>query len=528
MRSARYLVAFLASFAILLAACSGAQQPSGGGASPSTSVKATPGGTMTFALEDQPINMDPLLSNAFIDRNIHYQIYDSLVRIDSSGKIIPWLATSWDFSSDGKAVTFHLRTDVKYADGETFDAASVKWNIDRYRTTTGSQRSGELASVDSVDVVDASTVRFNLKSVFAPLLANLVDRSGMMLSRKSVEAGGTDFTRKPSKAGSGPFVLTEFVQNDHMTLEKNPSYWLKDKDGSQLPYLDKVTVKPITDGTVRLTNVRTGDAQIMNNIPGKDVASLKTDSTLVYQQKEAYQFNSMIPNEAAGYVFADHRYVKAVSMTIDRQQILDTIAFGVGAVGYGTIAPSHFAFDPTFKPYAKADPDGAKALIAQIGAPLQFELLIVSGDPVQLQEAQLIKAQLEKAGITMDITQLQFAQILDLQNKHTFKGMTLIGWSGRIDPDGNTYDWVYTGRPNNAESYSNKQVDQLLDHSRATTDQEQRKSDFQKAQQIFVVDDPAAVWFGFGVSQLLYTPKLKGMDIYPDRLVRFATAWLQK
>jgi peptide/nickel transport system substrate-binding protein len=236
----------------------------------------------------------------------------------------------------------------------------------------------------------------------------------------------------------------------------------------------------------------------------------------------------MIPNEAAGYVFAEHRYVKAVAMAIDRQQILDTINFGVGAVGYGTIAPSHFAYDPNFKPYAKADPDGAKALIAQIGKPLQFELLIVSGDPVQLQQAQLIKAQLDKAGITMDITQLQFAQILDLQNKHTFKGMTLIGWSGRIDPDGNTYDWVYTGRPNNAESYSNKQVDQLLDHSRGTTDQEQRKSDFQKAQQIFVVDDPAAVWFGFGVSQLLYTPKLKGMDIYPDRLVRFATAWLQK
>src|ERR1700716_1456019 len=103
MRSVRYLVALLASFAILLAACSGGQQPAGGGASSSTAVKATPGGTMTFALEDQPINMDPLLSNAFIDRNIHYQIYDSLVRIDTSGKIIPWLATSWDIAPDGKA-----------------------------------------------------------------------------------------------------------------------------------------------------------------------------------------------------------------------------------------------------------------------------------------------------------------------------------------------------------------------------------------------------------------------------------------
>ena len=174
MRFARYLLAFLASFAILLAACSGGQQPAGGGSSsPTAAAKATPGGTVVFALEDDPIDFDPLRSRAFIDRNVHYQIYDSIVRIDSSGKIVPWLAEKWDIAPDGKSITFSLRKDVKFHDGSVFDAEAVKWNIERYIKTTGSARSGELASVDTLTVVDANTIKFNLKTPFAPLLANL-------------------------------------------------------------------------------------------------------------------------------------------------------------------------------------------------------------------------------------------------------------------------------------------------------------------------------------------------------------------
>ncbi|HYU82455.1 MAG TPA: ABC transporter substrate-binding protein, partial [Candidatus Polarisedimenticolia bacterium] len=206
MRSARYLVAFLSAFAVLLAACSGGQQPAGGGGtSPTSATKAAYGGTVTFALENDVSNLDPMLSSLFVDRNIHYAMYDSLVRVDPKGNIIPWLADKWDTSSDGKTVTFTLRTDVKYQDGTTFDADSVKWNIERYKNTSGSQRTGDLSSVDSVTVVDPKTVKFNLKSAFSPLLGALVDRAGMMVSQKVVEAMGADFTLKPFNAGTGPF-----------------------------------------------------------------------------------------------------------------------------------------------------------------------------------------------------------------------------------------------------------------------------------------------------------------------------------
>ena len=535
------LFAFLATAGLLIAACGdsgpsapGAQQSAPGtAASPAPAAPAAgrpaPGGTLTFVLENDVINFDPLVSRAFVDRNVHYQIYDSLVRIDAAGKIIPWLAEKWEFSDGDKTVTFSLRKDVTYHDGTAFDAESVKWNIDRYRTAKGSARSGELASIDTVEVVDPSTVRFKLKAPFAGLLANLVDRAGMMVSRKAVEAGGEDFTRKAFRAGTGPFILTEAIKDDHMTLEKNPNWWGTDKDGNKLPYLDKITVKPITNSDVRLTNLKTGDAHVGNNIAGKDVAGVKAEGTLVYQEKPGLSFASIIPNRAPGFVFEDARYVRAVSMAIDRQEIHEKVFFGVGAIGYGPIAPPHFAFDPAFKPFPKADADGAKKLVAEVGkGALTFEFLVSSGDPQTLQLAQLIQAQLAKAEITAEIKQLQFSEILKLQDEKSFKGATLIGWSGRIDPDGNTYDHVFTDRPFNDSSYSNADVDKALDEQRATTDEAKRKAALRKAEQTMVVDDPARIWYRFGVAQLITVKALQGLEPYPDQLIRFQFAWLKK
>ena len=227
-----------------------APKPAATTAPAQASKPAAAGGTINFVIENDIIDFDPLRSRAFVDRNVHYSIYDSLVRIDPSGKIIPGLAEKWDPSADGKQVTFALRKDVKYHDGSAFDAESVKWNIDRYRTTDGSARTGELAPVDNVEVVDPATVRFNLKTPFSPLLSLLVDRAGMMVSRKAVEAGGEDFTRKAFKAGTGAFVLTEAVKDDHTTLEKNPDWWGKDSAGNKLPFVDKVIIRPVTNSDV--------------------------------------------------------------------------------------------------------------------------------------------------------------------------------------------------------------------------------------------------------------------------------------
>ncbi len=531
MRSARYLVPILASFAILLAACSGGQQPAGGGgASPTAAAKGSYGGSIVFALENDVSNLDPMLSSLFVDRNIHYAMYDSLVRVTPKGEIIPWLAEKWETSTDGKTVTFTLRTDVKFHDGTAFDADSVKWNIERYKTTANSQRTGDLSSVDTVTVVDAKTVKFNLKTAFAPLLGALVDRAGMMVSKAVVTAMGADFTLKPFKAGTGPFILTEAVKNDHYTLEKNPNWWGKDTDGSKLPYLDKITVRPIIDPDVRLTNLRTGDAQVINGVSGKDVPAIKADTSLNYQDVGSFSWDSLIPNETAGFIFSERRYVKAVAMAIDRDELLQKgPAQGVGLAGWGPISPAHFAYDPNFKPWPKADPEGAKKLVAEVGkGPLKFELLVQSGSAATLQQAQLIQSQLAKADIVADIKTQLFNDIVTLQQAKKHTGMTNVGWSGRLDPDGNTYDFVVAGKPNNDSGYTNAKVDDLMNQQRAEPDPAKRKTLLQQAQQIYVVDDPARVWLGFGVSPIVTVKNLLGFTAYPDRIPRFQTGYLQK
>ena len=530
------IIAVLAALAVIVGACgqpgSGPSTSSGGNATSSAAAKANYGGTITFALENDVSNLDPMLSGLFVDRNIHYAMYDSLVRVDPKGNIIPWLAEKWTTSSDGKTVTFNLRQGVKYHDGTAFDAASVKWNIERYMNTKGSLRTADLASVASVDAVDTNTVKFNLKSAFAPLLGALVDRAGMMVSQKVADAMGADFTLKPFKAGTGPFILTEAVKNDHYTLEKNPDWWGKDAAGNKLPYLDKIIVKPITEADVRLTNLRTGQAQILNAVTGKDVPSVKADPTLSYQEVGSFSWNSLVPNEAPGFLFSDHRLVKAVAMALDRDEILQKgPAQGVGLVGWGPISPAHFAYDASFKPWPKADPEGAKKLVAEAlgaGKTLEFELLVPSGDAATLQAAQLIQAELAKADIKMTLVTQLFNDLVTLQQKHQHKGMTFVGWSGRLDPDGNTYDFVVTGSPNNDSSYSNAKVDDLMKQQRAESDPAKRKELLLQAQQIYTVDDPSRVWYGFGVSPLLTVKALTGMEAYPDRIPRFHTAQLAK
>ena len=530
------MLALFATAAVLVGACapsgSGPAPSGGGAATASSAAKANYGGTVTFALENDVSNLDPMLSSLFVDRNIHYAIYDSLVRVDTKGTIIPWLAEKWTTSSDGKTVTFNLRQGVKYQDGTPFDAASVKWNIERYKTTKGSQRTGDLAAVASVDVVDANTVKFNLSNPFAPLLAALVDRAGMMVSQKVADAMGADFTLKPFKAGTGPFILTEAVKNDHYTLEKNPDWWGKDAAGNKLPFLDKIIVKPILDGDVRLTNLRTGQAQVLNNVAGKDVPAVKADTSLTYIEAGSFAWSSMIPNEASGFLFSDRRLVKAVSMAIDRQELLDKgPTQGVGIVGWGPIAPAHAAFDPNFKPWPKADPEGAKKLVADAlgpGKKLEFELLISSGDAAILQLAQLIQAELAKADIVANIKTQLFNDIVTLQQSHKHAGMTLVGWSGRLDPDGNTYDFVVTGKVNNDSSYSNAKVDELMNQERVESDPAKRNDLLRQAQKIYVEDDPARVWFQFGVSPIATVKAVTGMQSYADRIPRFETAQLAK
>ncbi len=157
--------------------------------------------TLRIGLLDDPDLLDPASGKSFVGRIVFQSLCDKLVDISPDLKIVPRLAVSWETTEDGKVITFKLRDGVTFQDGEKFDAASVKYNIERDKTMPESIRKSELASVDSVDVIDPLTVRFNLKKPDLTLLAALSDRSGMMVAPEAAKQAGAQIRAEPRLLG---------------------------------------------------------------------------------------------------------------------------------------------------------------------------------------------------------------------------------------------------------------------------------------------------------------------------------------
>ncbi|MDQ6907214.1 MAG: ABC transporter substrate-binding protein [Chloroflexota bacterium] len=483
------------------------------------------GGTLKAGLDGDILTFDPLTSGAYADREVYYNVYDTLVAFDTNLQIVPALAEKWE-TPDPKTYIFHIRQGVKFHDGTDLNADAVKFNIDRYLTDKTSRRKAEIDTITSVDVMDPYTVKFSLKAPFAPLLPTLADRAGMILSPKVVQALGPDaLAAKPVGAGSGPFKFVEAVKDDHITFERNPNYWKKDAAGNQLPYVDKLIYRPILDATVLLANLKTGDLDISYSIAAKDVAGVKSGSELVIKDVAGLGFNGLGFN-VAKEPFNKKELRQAVAEALDRDQINKTVYFGVNTVAQGAIPPSSWAFDANYKPYG-ANIAKAKEYLKAGGKPdgFTFDFKVGSGSPTTTQLAQLIKDQLAKAGITANLVQEERTTLSNDQNMGNFQ-MLIFGWSGRADPDGNLYNIFHTGGGLNYGGYSSPMVDDLLEKARAAGDQAQRKDLYQQAQKL-IVDDAAMAFYSFVPAYLVMQPKVQGVQLYPDFMMRFDGAWLK-
>ena len=170
--------------------------------------------TLRIGLAEDPDMLDPTLARSFVGRLVFMSLCDKLFDIDEKLNIIPQLATSYEWSTDRKALTLKIREGVTFHDGEKMDAEAVKYNLDRHKTLKGSSRSGELRPIASIEVLDPKTIRLNLEAPFAPLLAVLADRAGMIVSPKAAQALGEKFSTSP--VCSGPFKFVERIAQDRI------------------------------------------------------------------------------------------------------------------------------------------------------------------------------------------------------------------------------------------------------------------------------------------------------------------------
>jgi len=506
------LVLIPLALATILSAC--------GGGSPSPTQSKT-GGNISVGLMSDAVTLDPLKSSALVDRQVMLNIYDTLVKVNAQNALVPDLATSWSYTTPTKLV-FTLRSGVMFQDGTPFNADAVVFNINRILSTPSSPRHSEISSVQSVQSVDSSHVQFNLKKAFSPLLAALTDRAGMILSPAVVQKAGTNLGNAPTNAGSGPFMFGEWVKGDHLVINHNPHYWQKDAQGTALPYLQSIRYRPITNESVMFSNLETGTINAADSLAPNDVASVKSNASLTYKQVAALSFFGVMLNTKVA-PFQNVHVRRAVEWGVNRQEILTNVLKGIGVVSQGPISPSSWAYNSSFAPYTY-NVNNAKSELSQGGGNISFTLLVASGSPLNVQEAQFLQSELQPAGITVNIKQETFATLLSDTNSHNFQA-ALLGWSGRVDPDGNMYSWFHTGGGNNSMQYSNPQVDSLLEAARTSSDQTQRTSDYQQAEQL-ILQDASYVFINHGVSIQATTSKVKNFTPLPTQIMDFSNVSL--
>jgi peptide/nickel transport system substrate-binding protein len=465
--------------------------------------------TLRIGLAEDPDVLDPTLARTFVGRVVFSAMCDKLFDIDDKLAIVPQLATGYSWSADSKQLTIKLRTDVTFHDGEKFDAAAVKFNIERHKTMAGSNRSGELRPVASVDVVDAATVRFNLSAPFAPLLTQLTDRAGMMVSPKAAKAEGANFGAHPVCAG--PFKFVERVAQDRIVLARFEGYWNKADI-----HFDKLVYTPITDATVRLANLRAGQFDLIERVAPSDI-DLKVDrmTEIGYQGITVNLGKSELAQKNP--LGRDAKVREAFELSLDRAGIVQVVMDNEATVGNQWVAPSN-AFYAKTMPVPKRDVERAKALLKEAGVTNPSFTLVTPTTSDAQRIALVVQAMSKEAGFNVKILSAEFATSLNMADKGEYEAY-ILSWSGRPDPDGNLYSFDACKQPLNYAGYCVPEVDELLNKARTELDVAARKKLYEQIAAHALKDRPI-IYLYHRNWLWAYNTKLSGLRKVPDGLIR--------
>jgi peptide/nickel transport system substrate-binding protein len=476
----------------------------------------TRGGTLNVGVVSDPVTLDPAFMASYFELYEQYLIYEPLLRLSPDLKVATGIASYKQ--ADDLTFEFEIQKGVTFQDGTAYDAAAAKFNLERMLDPkVGSPRRAELGPITSIDVTGPLTFAVHFSKPYPLFPLAMTNRAGLFVSPAALTSMGPDFAAKG--VGAGPFKLESWTKNGQMVLSAFDGYY------RGRPALDRIVLRPIPDETLRTASLKSGDLQLVDVIPPQMLTQIKGEAALDVTNLPSIGFNAFSINNTKA-PFNDKRVRQALLYAIDGDVVNKIAYFNTGSPAYGPISPAiSWAYDPSFKPY-KRDVGKAKQLLSEAGFAEGAEFTItVVASPIQLRIAQIIQAESQEAGFKVTIRQIDATSLFSVLNKRDFD-LCWSPWTGRPDPDGNTFTWFTKAGPYNYSGYTNPVVDDLLMKARVSGKQAERASMYRQVQSV-LADDAAVLFLHFDATLQGFNRKLHWTP-YPDAALRLSDAWLEK
>jgi peptide/nickel transport system substrate-binding protein len=440
---------------------------------PAQAQRPTTGGTLTISLAAEPSGLDPTTNpSAAIKRVIHYNILETLLKIDRNGKVVPALAKNYRVSKDGKEYTFLLHPGIQFHDGKSCTAEDVKFSLERILDPkTAAPYRMYYEGIESVQVVDPLTVKIRLKKYESTFLFNMARGDAVIVSRE-----GTD-RLKSQPVGTGPFKMADWKRGDSIVMARNPDYYIKG-----IPYLDKVVFKFIPDPSSQLAALKAGDVDVIAyDLAPENVAALEKDPRFKVLKGHTTTDVILAMNHSKK-PFNDPKVRQAITLSIDRKAVIE------GAMhGYGAPIGSHM--DPTNPYYVDLrglypfNPEKARQLLTEAGYAKGFEAVLKLPEPYAYarRSGEIIADQLSRVGIKLTLEVIQMGQWVDRVFKNADYDLTVMGHAEPFDIE------IY-GKANYYFRYHNPKFRELLKKAEEEMNDETRKKIYADLQRL-IADD---------------------------------------
>jgi ABC-type transport system substrate-binding protein len=425
------LVTIVSSALVLATACG-----SSGSGSPA---KSHGGGQLVVGSAFPLSSLDPHESISATDPTMYWAVYDSLFSFNPATQTAePWLVTTWSFSANRLTLTLHLRTGVKFTDGEAFNAQAVKLNLDD--VLSGSPKvtiADEIPMVKSVDVVNDYTVELHLSTPSSALPLILSQRTGMMMAPaqlKKIQAGQQNVT----PIGTGPFIVQKYVPGSYIQYTRNPNYWQAGE-----PKASSLLIRFINNEQAMLAAVESGEVDVAVGLPADVLPQLKSQKSLDVAAKPIPFYYRVYLNNTQGPI-ANIDVRKAMNYAIDRQAMMQAVlGKGVGEVAWMPVPSSSFAYTASEANQYPYNPAMAKKLMASVngGKPIKLDMTL-GNDPVSQQIGQILKSDWAAVGIDVTLVPGEIIPQSELFIAKKYP-MLMSGWGGRIDPS-LSYDGMFS------------------------------------------------------------------------------------